>query len=284
MKHLDSITAADLVRRACTPLAPRPTGRVSCLPKGPEVRVVLLDVYGTLLVSASGDIGSVAPEAEAAALDQARTLLAWTDPCPPASALRALVARHHQRARAAGVDVPEVDIRAVWREAFAEAGLTVPPKPRVEALALTYELMINPVWPMPGFPHVLRELRQRVRLGLVSNAQFYTPLVLEALAGCSLGELGVEDALCAWSFQQGRAKPSPALWQPVADYLRAEGVAPEHVLMVGNDQRKDVEPARRWGFRTALFAGDARSLRVDPGSAPPDAVLTDLAQLGTLLG
>ena len=284
MMHLDPAEAADLIRRASHPLAPRPTDVAVRGPKLPEIRIVLLDVYGTLLVSASGDIGAPASGAEEAALAQARALLSWTDPCPPISALRTGVAAHHARSRAAGVDWPEVDIRAVWRAAFAESGLPVPPGPRLEALALAYELMINPVWPMPGFPHVLRRLRSRVRLGLVSNAQFYTPLVLEALAGCSLGELGVEDALCAWSYRQGRAKPSPALWQPVGDHLRAEGVAPEHVLMVGNDQRKDVEPACRWGFRTALFAGDQRSLRMDPGAANPEAVLTDLEQLVALLG
>lgn len=284
MTHLEPSSAADLVRRVCQPLAPRPTGVVVHLPVLPDIKVVLLDVYGTLLISSSGDISSVAKGNEAAALEQARALLAWTDPCPPASALRALVARHHQQARTAGVDVPEVDIRTIWREAFMASGLAVPPDPRVEALALAYELMINPVWPMPGFPHVLSRLRSRVRLGLVSNAQFYTPLVLEALAGCTLRELGVEDALCAWSFQQGRAKPSPALWQTVGDHLRAEGIAPAHVLMVGNDQSKDVEPARRWGFHTALFTGDERSLRIDPRMAPPDAVITDLAQLTALLG
>ena len=285
MKHLDLTTAADLVRRACRPMAAQPTGLAPRLARWPAIKVVLLDVYGTLLVSASGDIGAAAEGAETEALARARSLLAWTDPCPPATALRTLVVQQHARDRAAGVDVPEVDIRSVWREAFAASGLAVPPEPRVEALALAYELMLNPVWPMPGFPHVLRGLRQRVRLGLVSNAQFYTPLVLGALAGSALHELGVENALCAWSYQQGRAKPSPGLWSPVLHSLCAEGVLPAQILMVGNDQRKDVEPAARLGLRTALFAGDKRSYRParQADTVVPDAVLTDLAQLEAML-
>ena len=54
--------------------------------------------------------------------------------------------------------------------------------------------------------------------------------------------------------------------------------------MVGNDVRNDLLGARAAGLRTALFAGDARSLRLrrdDPRSAAvcPDLVLTHLSQL-----
>lgn len=286
MPHLDSQTAAELVRRACRPLDPQATRVVARVPVLPDLKVVLLDVYGTLLISQSGDIGTSGGEAEEAALDQARSLVNWREPCPPAAALRPIVARHHARSRAAGVDFPEVDIREVWQEAFADAGVAVPPRPRLEALALAYELMVNPVWPMPGFPSVVSRLRPRVRLGIVSNAQFYTPLVVESLAGCSLAGFGVEDALCAWSYREGRAKPSPGLWAPILDGLRTGGVRPDQVLMVGNDQRKDVGPAARLGLRTALFAGDQRSYRPDrtADAIAPDAVLTDLGQLVDLLG
>ena len=54
--------------------------------------------------------------------------------------------------------------------------------------------------------------------------------------------------------------------------------------MVGNDVRNDLLGARAAGLRTALFAGDARSLRLrrdDPRCAAvcPDLVLTHLSQL-----
>ena len=47
----------------------------------------------------------------------------------------------------------------------------------------------------------------------------------------------------------------------------------------------DILPATKCGFRTALFAGDARSLRLrDQDSRvadiTPDIIATDLAQLG----
>jgi putative hydrolase of the HAD superfamily len=49
--------------------------------------------------------------------------------------------------------------------------------------------------------------------------------------------------------------------------------------------RKDICPAAGVGFRTALFAGDARSLRLGDEESPgcgmkPDLVITALNQLG----
>ncbi len=53
--------------------------------------------------------------------------------------------------------------------------------------------------------------------------------------------------------------------------------------MVGNDALRDLAPARRAGFQTALFAGDARSLRGAEQAGQASAVVTDLRQLPRLL-
>jgi putative hydrolase of the HAD superfamily len=54
--------------------------------------------------------------------------------------------------------------------------------------------------------------------------------------------------------------------------------------VVGNDMLNDIYPAKKLGFQTALFAGDARSLRLrtdDPRcrNLSADLILTDLEQL-----
>ncbi len=61
-------------------------------------------------------------------------------------------------------------------------------------------------------------------------------------------------------------------------------MAPEEILYLGNDIRNDIWPAQAEGFRTALFAGDRRSLRLraddpDCGNVRPDWVVTGLEQL-----
>ena len=53
------VVVVELIRQLSAPLAPRPVA--GCLPRLARiggVRGVLFDVYGTLLISAAGDIGS----------------------------------------------------------------------------------------------------------------------------------------------------------------------------------------------------------------------------------
>ena len=62
------------------------------------------------------------------------------------------------------------------------------------------------------------------------------------------------------------------------------GIPVNAALYLGNDMLNDIYPAQKVGFKTALFAGDARSLRLredDPGckNLSPDIIITDLIQL-----
>ena len=277
------------IRACCQPLVPRPTGWVPQGDRLQDVKVILFDVYGTLLISSSGDIDAAYGVDPEAAAQEAAQAVGVDVPAGVAAALKDAIRRQHEASRQAGVDVPEVDIREIWAEVAATWPVPVPPGDRLEALALAYELRVNPVWPMPGFPEVLDALRDRFRLGIVSNAQFYTPLTLAALAGRPWSQLGFEASLCAWSYVQRRAKPSGLLWEPVLQHLAAGGIHPAQVVMVGNDVGKDIRPAKGHGCRTILFAGDQRSLRAgdlraQPATGPWDAVLTDLRQWPDWLG
>lgn len=290
-------TRAELIARIrhCNrPLEPIPTGHPVDLRPLPGIRAVLFDVYGTLLVSASGDVGSAhettRAEALRAALEEAG-LIAPGGTLPPAHGLlERIILDHHARARNEGIEYPEVDILAVWSDALAALGLP-PATPRdLQRLAVAYECATNPVWPMPGMVDVLNELHHTpLPLGIVSNAQFYTPLALEALTGRGLPELGFDPGLCAWSWQLREAKPSTRLFQVVLRRLeRRLNISPHQVLYVGNDRLNDIWPARRLGMQTVLFAGDRRSLRLregDPRVAgePPDRTVDMLSQITVLL-
>jgi putative hydrolase of the HAD superfamily len=155
---------------------------------------------------------------------------------------------------------------------------------RARELAAEYEAWVNPVWPMPGLRVALAGLRrQGKRLGILSNAQFYTPCLCECFLGAGPRELGFDEELILYSFQAGLAKPSPRLFAMAAERLQAAGLRPRETLFVGNDARRDLVPAREAGFQTALFAGDARSLRGAGEAGAATAVITDLAQLPRLL-
>jgi putative hydrolase of the HAD superfamily len=139
---------------------------------------------------------------------------------------------------------------------------------------------------MPGARELIETLEQRgMLMGIVSNAQFYTPLVFEALLEKDLVTLGFRPELCAWSYQSREAKPSRRLFQGPLEVLdRQFATPPQQVLYIGNDMLNDIWPASRLGCRTALFAGDRRSLRrrvTDPRcrGVEPDVVVTALDQL-----
>lgn len=191
---------------------------------------MLFDIYGTLLVSNAGSIH-------------------------PDPLLREAIARAHA---ASAHPFPEVDIREIHAELRPELSPS-----EIEALAMEQECQLNPVAPMPGAVETLQSLKAAgVPIGLVSNAQFYTVPVLEKALGASLSDLGIDSGLCRFSYLMKRAKPDPVLFEGARNVLARRGVRARTVLYVGNDVRNDIDPARKIGFQTALFTGDARSLRL----------------------
>lgn len=286
------------IRRQVAPAMPLATNRPARLSPLPGIRAVLFDVYGTLLISGSGDIGSAQATDNAGALDEALRA-AGCVPRTPEAATEGVrlffqaVEADHRRRRADGFPHPEIDVRETWRTVLASLERTgavdVPSGDCVPVLAVEYEVRANPVAPMPGFPGVLDELVGKgLVLGIVSNAQFYTPLTMEAITGRSPDALGCLPAHCAWSYRHRIAKPDPALFDPVVQSLSQCGIRADQTVYVGNDMLNDVFAASQRGLRTVLFAGDRRSLRErtdDPRcrDRSPDAVVTELAQLPDLV-
>ncbi len=62
---------ADLIRQQCRPLAPIATGEEPVLQQLTGIRAVMFDVYGTLLISSSGDIDASEASAKGEAFEQA---------------------------------------------------------------------------------------------------------------------------------------------------------------------------------------------------------------------
>lgn len=291
------ISAIKALSQPMRPVLPAPAPALR-RPDLSGIRAVLFDVYGTLVQSGSGEIGLAdAGAADRAEFFRAALKAAGIRPAGAGAgargvaAMSAAIRRAHDAARTGGAAYPEVDIEDIWRTVLAElhrAGLAPAEVDgrQVRRAAVEYECRVNPAWPMPGFPGCLAPLRRHgIKLGIVSNAQFFTPLLFPALTGRGLPELGFDPEICAWSYQAGCAKPAPAIFQTALHPLREKhGIRPESVLAVGNDMLNDIAAAAACGCRTALFAGDARSLRLragDPrcGGIKPDWIINDPRQL-----
>jgi putative hydrolase of the HAD superfamily len=274
--------AAAYIRRTMRPMRPIPTGFAPHLPAIAGISAVVFDIYGTLLISAAGDIepaGEHEREGDSI-LDEFGVSPAYFD-----ELYQSTVRRHQAERRMHGIEYPEVEIREVWAEVLESLGLTLEDAASVEEVALRYECGRNPVWTMPGAGRAIRAIHASgKKLGIISNAQFYTLPVIEGLFGASPEGMGFDPDLQVFSYREREGKPSPRLYESLAQRAALSGIAPEAIFYLGNDMIKDILPAREVGFRTGLFAGDARSLRLggltaDEASATADAVITDLAQL-----
>ncbi len=268
------------------PMEPQQTGVSSAVRSLPDVKAVIFDIYGTLLMSGSGDIGlanSTDKDREEIIAEALREEGIVTTPALClAERLVESIAAEHTRAIHDGASYPEVEIREIWSKLLDENGIALSDL-AIERLAIRYEAAVNPVWPMPNAIQTLLTLRDLGHpLGVVSNAQFYTPIFLESLFERNLEDLGFNESLCLWSYEIREAKPSKGLFVTLSHKLAKKDIKAQQALYVGNDMRNDIATAAAVGFRTALFAGDARSLRwreEDRLQIEPDLILTDLAQL-----
>lgn len=294
---------AELIRKNTAPLLPFPTDTEPKLEKLSGIKALLFDVYGTMLISGTGDIG-IAQEKQndfpIAHILSEMGLKILVDKesvdVKFADEINGLIRAEHIRLKKEQILFPEVDIREIWKELilklnednYIEGELT---EDEILKASLTYECLINPVWPMPGISKLLDHLytREELHLGIVSNAQFYTEPILRNLLGFQCDSGGFNRELLFYSYQEKEAKPSVNFFNKAVLKLKnMYNISPGEILYIGNDMLNDVFTAGQCGCRTALFAGDRRSLRLRHSderckNLQPDIVLTHMDQLVGIL-
>jgi putative hydrolase of the HAD superfamily len=270
-----------------SPLSPMPTSVKPQNSLTVPVQAVLFDIYGTLFISASGDIGRFSQNRD---LKTSVNMLLEkynlpTDPDALRQQVVQAVLSDHAVKKEQGIDYPEVEIDALWQQVLQVGDMKI-----VRQFAVEYEMIVNPTYPMPHLRDTIETLKMKsIPMGIVSNAQFFTPHLFDLFMDGFPETLGFDPELIFYSYKYGYAKPSLYLFDLAAKKLFAKGVHPEEALYVGNDVEKDIAPARETGFKTCLFAGDQRSLRmredeIDLQTRMPDAVITDLNQLTDMIG
>jgi putative hydrolase of the HAD superfamily len=272
----------NLIEKYIVPLLPIPTDVRPGGKLNRSIDCILFDIYGTLFVSDSGDIGVT--KAKNQKQHPLKELLEKYDlKLTPEKLLQALYARIedvHGELRKEGIDFPEIEIDKIWMHVLQSND-----RHFIQQFAIEFELIFNPVYPMPHLKEVLSALKhRRLLMGIISNAQFFTPYLFEWFLGSNLKHLGMHPKLTILSYQLNHAKPSAMLFDLAVQRLFQLDVHSASVLYIGNDMLNDIYPARNAGFATALFAGDKRSLRLrqhDPRCADvsADLVITDLSQL-----
>ena len=132
-----------------------------------------------------------------------------------------------------------------------------------------------------------------IQQGLLADGQAFTPTQLARGLGKQDDSLSLDDVIPpanrVLSFQHRARKPSDIVFEAAVEAMGARGLEPFQVLHIVSSLTRDIGPAKKWGMRTALYAGDKNSLSAtaeqlkDP-QYRPDALLTDLEQVAQLIG
>jgi len=272
----------DLLSKYIKPLSPLPTALNQGGKLDEKIQCVMFDIYGTLFISGSGDISISTTESKKTW--NIEKLLHKFDIKKTPQALfedfLSEIEKKHEVLKKNGVDYPEVEIDQIWMHILGNRN-----RERIRAFAIEFELIANPVYPMPNLENMLSVLKGRnILMGIISNAQFYTPYLFDWFLDSNPIDLGFHPDLTLYSYKFGYAKPSTFMFQVATNRLKNRLIPPQSTLYIGNDMLNDIYPARLVGFKTALFAGDARSLRLrkdDPkcNDLTVDLFITDLIQL-----
>lgn len=289
-----------------TEMKPVPTLLKPYVLKDSLIRAVFFDVYGTLLISASGDIDEsvISTENLMSALDASGIAIAAdvTDPRQVLSDVleefKQAIRDFHNVRRTEDLPYPEVDILKIWEDILIanqqRKRLDLNGPLCIRCFVFVFEVLCNHIYPMPGMKEVIDRLEHDgYPLGIISNAQFYTPVILNFFLHGTVEETEIvhpfDPDLTVFSYMHMRSKPDGKLFDlPKNHCLQKYGIYPDEVLFVGNDMYRDIYPARLAGFKTALFAGDTKSLRLrqdkpELKKTVPDYIVTDLRQLLNIL-
>lgn len=304
---------ARILHEKDTPAAPRaltPVSYPAREQKLHDIRAVIFDVYGTLVRYWRPEFATQegAETYLRMAMRRVGDFLMFTDflrKVDPSKAseqtlqdfYHGLIALNHDKSKAKGVDCPEIRIERVWEtiiRILMRHGYD-PAKPELGEIdelagcaAFYYNFHSLGRGFYPGVVPALQKLGAKgIKLGIVSNAQFYTPIDLTLFCrDQSSGELDdyteiFDTDLIFYSYEHGVAKPGRVLFEKLYDALYELDILPSQALLVGNDISADISPAHDIGMATAFFAGDEEtSFRRDmQDTEVPDITFTHWEQL-----
>ena len=273
-----------------------------------DVRAVICDVYGTLIDYWREEFDD--PKGKVTTLQESfrvvagkfgmtDALLAASPDDPPEKTLsdfyHGLIALKHEQAARKGVEHPEIIIEEIWEfiiKLLERHGYTCGDRARTREVARRIAWFYNGHSLgrvlYPGVVEAISMLKKGgIIFGIVSNAQFYTPVDLTLLIREQSNgrfddffELFDVD-LTFFSYEYQVAKPDQLLFRKLYDALYEYQILPSQTVFVGNDLAIDIAPAQQAGMKTALFTGDECStfLHDLDGTVVPDITFSAWAEL-----
>jgi putative hydrolase of the HAD superfamily len=146
-----------------------------------------------------------------------------------------------------------------------------------QAVERYFSAFVDYATPIPGTPEMLAQLRQRYRLGLVSNLT-HAPAALSILD--KLGLTPFFDTILV-SGEVGYRKPHPKIFSAL---LEALGTSGAQTAFVGDNLDADVRGAQQAGMQPIWMAYTQAQGLTPPTPTPPRVpTITNWQELNTLL-
>jgi FMN phosphatase YigB (HAD superfamily) len=277
------------------------------------IKVVTFGVYGTLLAISTGELLFEHPQKFIMDLALEKTVQEYKmwgsmsrKPGQPSEYMSQLYNKALTELRmvpSPGEKHPEILAERVWdrivkwlfqKEYQFDAGFFGSLNEYSRKIAFYFHASLQGTACYDGAAETLRRLKAGgLTLGLIADAQCFTLVQLQRGLTAQDPKLRVDDLidndLRALSFEVGAKKPSERLFKHTQAALEQRGFQPHEVLHVGSRIAQDVMPAKKRGFKTALFAGDKASLaataeQLKDAACRPDALVTELTQIVDVVG
>jgi putative hydrolase of the HAD superfamily len=233
----------------------------------PLPKAVLFDVYGTLVCPVVGDL---ADQTKLVSGEESFVSTAARFGFSPEVGKKwhewffEAIIEEHKEFKDKGIAPAEVQVDHIWARMILRVGGD-PAKLDTRSVAAYREMLANPVRAFSGAAEALTNFKKNgIRLGIVSNSQFYTMPILGRCLDLDVTEI-FEPDLTFQSFRLGFAKPSPHFFRLVKTALLHEGIEPEEALVVGNDLENDILSSQAHGLQALLFHGNDQSVRIGKG-------------------
>lgn len=272
------------------------------------LKAIFWTVYGTLLNVLQGELLFEHPQSFVTdnALDKTiKEFNMWNSmsrkPGAPAEQMRDYFTKALTTLRMIGhgqEKYPEVQAEKIWedivkkllqKEYKFDVSLYGAMNEFVKKVTYFYHASIQGCAAYPGAVDAVQQLAERgIVNGLLADGQCFTPAQIHKAFREESPNFDVNNYfplnLRVLSCDKHARKPSETIFREAVAVAASRGWKPDQVLHVGSSVVRDIAPAKRFGFRTALFAGDKQSLvaTADHLREPefrPDALLTDLTQV-----
>ncbi len=278
------------------------------------IRIVLWDVYGTLLRTTGGGFCLLPDPQTPLEIALEKTIhefnmwhSMYRKPGPPWQSMINQYTDYHKRLSMVGTkrngDLTEADLVDIWEAIISrlfDKGYTYDVdfygdvRQFSEKVAYFFHANLQGVEARGGAVQAMHDLHAiQIQQGLLADGQSFTfTQLLRALSQQGtlprLADMFHPNAVL-FSYELGIRKPSRSLFELTVERLRVAGFRPEEVLHISCRLKTDLVPAKAVGMRTALLVAEASGLEApqtllkNPATRP-DRLLTGLQQVPTMFG